>query len=73
MHSAEDEGSLPELRPVMQPPRFQEYRDTGLWAAIAELAATREISMNTAPEYVIAYVCSELAAKKLVALAGFEK
>lgn len=75
VHSAENFG--PELRPIMQPPRFDEHRDTRLWsaieAAITELAVTREILMNTAPEYVIAYVCSELAAKKLVAATGLEK
>lgn len=50
--------------------RFDEIRDTALWSAvedmITELAATREISVNTAPEYVIGYLCQELAAKKLV-------
>jgi hypothetical protein len=47
-----------------------EYRHTPLWAAldaaIAELAASRELSVNTAPEYVIEYLCRELVAKKLV-------
>jgi hypothetical protein len=47
-----------------------EYRNTPLWAAldsaIAELAASREIVVNTAPEYVIEYLCRELVAKKLV-------
>ena len=47
------------------------YRDTPLWAAlqgaIAELASSREITVNTAPDYVIEYLCAELAAKKLIA------
>ena len=53
---------------------FLEYRDTPLWAAveatITELMASREISMNTAPEYVIGYLCRELVAKKLIVAAG---
>jgi len=57
--------------------RFHEYRDTLLWSAvegtISELVATHEISMNTAPEYVVGYLCNELAAKKLVTPAGLEK
>jgi hypothetical protein len=61
----------------MQPRPFHEYRATPLWSAVeatlTELVATREISMNTAPEYVIGYVCNELAAKKLIAPDGFEK
>ena len=47
-----------------------EHRDTPLWvaleSAIAELAASEELSVNTAPEYVIEYLCRELVAKKLV-------
>jgi len=49
---------------------FDEYRNTPLWAAlestITELIATRELVVNTAPEYVIGYLCQELAAKKLI-------
>ncbi len=55
---------------------FDEYRDTPLWAAIettvAELVASREVSVNTAPEYVIGYLCQELVAKKVVAPAGIQ-
>ncbi|HEY0971281.1 MAG TPA: hypothetical protein VGE02_09965 [Gemmatimonadales bacterium] len=43
---------------------FAEYRDTHLWrvvaAAVAELEATREITVATAPEYVIGYLCERL-------------
>jgi hypothetical protein len=50
--------------------RIAEYRDTPLWAAldsaIGELVASRELSLNTAPEYVIEFLCRELTAKKLV-------
>ena len=56
---------------------FDEYRNTPLWAAIeatiAELAATREVSVNTAPDYVIGYLCQELVAKKLIAPTGMHK
>ena len=56
---------------------FPEYRDTPLWAAleatIKELAASRELSVNTASEYVIGYLCRELAAKRLIVSAGLER
>ena len=49
---------------------LSEYRDTPLWkavdATIAELVATGEISIATAPDYVTAHVCRTLAAKKLI-------
>jgi hypothetical protein len=38
-----------------------DLKDSALWIAlqntIAELTTTGEISVNTAPEYVIAYLC----------------
>ena len=50
---------------------FDEHRDTLLWKAIEssieDLTSSKEIFMNTAPEYVIGYLCRELAAKKLIA------
>ena len=56
---------------------FTEYRDTPLWSAveasIAELAATREVSVNTATDYVIGYLCRELVAKKLIVSTGAQK
>lgn len=56
---------------------FDEYRNTQLWAAvassIADLAASREISVNTAPDYVIGYLCQELMAKRLILPAGIQK
>lgn len=49
--------------------RFAEHRDTRLWAAledsINELIATREISVNTATDYVVEYLCRELVSKRL--------
>ncbi len=49
---------------------FDEYRNTPLWKAIAatidELTATREIRVDTAPDYVVGYLCRELAAKRVV-------
>ena len=54
----------------MQHP-IEEYRDTPLWRALAstlaELEASREIRLETAPDYVIGYLCRELAAKWVVA------
>ncbi len=49
---------------------FAEYRNSRLWSAveasITELIATKELAINTAPDYVIGYLCQELVAKKLV-------
>jgi len=56
---------------------FAEYRDTPLWwaveATISELAASREVSVNTASDYVVGYLCGELVAKKLIVSTGFQK
>ena len=56
---------------------FAEYRDTPLWSAveatISELAASRELLVNTAPDYVIGYLCGELVAKRLIVSTGFRK
>ena len=53
---------------------LSEYRDTPLWkavdASVAELVATREISLGTAPDYVTAHICRILAAKKLITAAA---
>jgi hypothetical protein len=60
---------MPKARPTSTRP-FSEYRDTPLWRALAdaltELESTREVTVATAPEYVIGYLCRELAAKKVV-------
>ena len=75
VHSAQDAGT--QTRIVMSSLRFDEYRETRLWSAIeatiAELVATRELTVNTAPDYVIAFLCEELAAKKLIVPAGLQK
>ena len=55
---------------------FAEHRDSALWRALeqitTELVATHEITINTAPDYVIGYLCRELTAKQLVTLRGSE-
>jgi hypothetical protein len=55
-------------------PRASVYRDSALWSVLEEilqeLMATGEITINTAPDYVVAYLCGELAAKKVVSEAG---
>lgn len=47
-----------------------EFQGTVLWSAlggiIAELEASGEIAVNTAPAYVMTYICRELVAKKVV-------
>jgi hypothetical protein len=35
-------------------------------SALADLQASGEVRVDTAPEYVIGYVCRELAAKSIV-------
>jgi len=49
---------------------MNEFRDSALWAAIqgmlTELTASGEVSVNTAPAYVISYLCQELRAKNMV-------
>jgi hypothetical protein len=56
---------------------YAEYRDTPLWHALAgaltELLASREIKVDTAPDYVIGYLCRELAAKRIVAAAALNR
>jgi hypothetical protein len=68
VHAREDIVFPPRVAMPSRP--FAEYRDTRLWAAldasISELIATREISVNTATDYVIGYICRELVAKKLI-------
>ena len=58
----------------MSSDRFEQFRDTPLWdaleASITELTSTREITVNTAPDYVIGYLCRVLAAKRLVVAAS---
>ena len=53
-----------------------EHRDSALWRAleqiITELVATQEITINTAPEYVIGYFCRDLTAKQMIASRGSE-
>jgi hypothetical protein len=59
---------------MTQPRPFAEYRDTPLWrvvaAAVTELEATREIAVATAPEYVIGYLCQQLARGRAIAPAA---
>jgi len=47
-----------------------EFQDSVLWLAVggilSELNTTGEIAINTSPDYVIAFICQELSAKKLV-------
>ena len=58
----------------MTPNRFAESRNSRLWAAvaaaIADLTASEEIAVNTAPDYVIGYICQELIAKKVALAEG---
>jgi hypothetical protein len=53
---------------------FEEYKDTPLWrvvsAAVVELEATREITISTAPDYVIGYLCQQIVVGRVAAPAA---
>ena len=53
-----------------------QFQHTPLWAAVAntlaELQATGELRIDTEVNYVIDYLCRELAAKQVVAPAAIE-
>jgi hypothetical protein len=53
---------------------LDELRESAVWSALqrmlAEMVATKEITLNTAPDYVVSYICQELRAKGLVTEAG---
>jgi hypothetical protein len=53
---------------------YEEYRNTPLWRALAgvvgDLEASGEIKIETAPDYVIGYMCRELASKWVIASAA---
>lgn len=55
---------------------FDEYRESALWTAVEEtlleLIATREIAINTAPAYVVGYLCQPLHAKGVISSRGLE-
>jgi hypothetical protein len=48
----------------------EQYEGTPLWraleAALDDLMASREVTIATAPRYVLGYLCQELAAKWVV-------
>lgn len=49
---------------------YDEFQGTPLWAALesalTDLTASRELTVGTAPHYVLGYFCQELAAKRVV-------
>jgi hypothetical protein len=62
----------------MPPERvYEQYEGTPLWralaSAIADLEASGEVTLHTAPPYVIGYLCQELAAKWVIASAGLAR
>lgn len=58
-------------------PPVSRYRDSALWSAVdailTELKTTGEITVNTAPDYVIEYMCRELIAKRLITEPGLRE
>jgi hypothetical protein len=58
-----------------EPPTiYAEYEHTALWhavaSALADLTASKELAVATAPHYAIGYICQELAAKQVVIAAA---
>lgn len=55
---------------------YEEYQGTPLWTAVAsaltDLTASHELTVSTAPHYVIGYICQELAAKHVVSAAALK-
>ena len=49
---------------------FAQYQHTMLWRALeralADLQRSHELTLETAPEYVIGYLCQELAARQVL-------
>jgi len=49
---------------------YTEFEDTELWkavdAALAELEQNQDVKLSTAREYVVGYLCQQLASRKLV-------
>ena len=49
---------------------YTEFEDTALWkavdAALAELEQNQDVKLSTAREYVVGYLCQQLASRKLV-------
>jgi len=54
---------------------YEEYKDTPLWRtlaeAVAELEASREIVIATAPDYVVGQLCQRLVSSALTAPKAF--
>jgi hypothetical protein len=54
------------------PRSYDEYKYTPLWRALAsavkELEVSKELKIETAPEYIIGYIYQELVAKSVVEL-----
>jgi hypothetical protein len=50
--------------------QYDEFRHTPLWRAVEalvqDLEASGEIKVETAPEYVVGFLCRELAAKWVI-------
>ncbi len=70
-HPAARPNRSPRAMTTPQPQRvYEQYEGTPLWcaleAALADLQASREISVGTAPRYILGYLCQELAAKWVV-------
>jgi hypothetical protein len=56
---------------------YEQYRETSLWralaGALADLEASHEVKVETAPDYVVGYLCQELANKWVVASSALSR
>jgi hypothetical protein len=50
---------------------YAEYNDTPVWRAVAaalrDLEANQDVVLQTAPDYVIGFLCQQLAVRQLLA------
>ena len=50
--------------------KYDEYHDTRVWRTVAdaldELQKNGSVTIQTAPDYVIGYICQQLIVRKLV-------
>lgn len=68
------DAHAPDAHAPEPPPQthqlYAQYEGTPLWRAlegvVADLVASREVTVGTSPRYVLGYLCQELAAKGVV-------
>lgn len=56
--------------------QYNQFIDTPVWrtvaAAIAELEKNKDLTITTAPEYVVGFLCQQLVVRRIVGPAALE-